>query len=117
MKIALVILRSPELSGKLFEGLQNIKNRSDEFEMSRASVINKVDALYQDNISRLEPRIMVRGEQSYLLNNDNAAKIRGLLLAGIRAAVLWKQLGGNKWRLFFGRKKYVATAREFVSRN
>jgi high frequency lysogenization protein len=40
-----------------------------------------------------------------------------LLLAGIRAAVLWQQLGGNRWSLFWSRKKYVATAHKFLSYN
>ena len=62
-------------------------------------------------------RILVRGEQNYLRNNDNAAKIRALLLAGIRAAVLWQQLGGSRWTLFWSRRKYVATAKKFISYN
>ena len=59
----------------------------------------------------------MRGEQNYLRNDDNAAKVRVLLLAGIRAGVLWQQLGGNRWSLFWSRKKYVATARKFLSYN
>jgi high frequency lysogenization protein len=31
-------------------------------------------------------------------------------LAGIRAAVLWRQVGGNRVRLLFGRKRAVAAA-------
>ena len=30
-------------------------------------------------------------------------RIRTLLLAGIRSAMLWRQLGGNKWQIIFGR--------------
>ena len=71
--------------------------------MSRSSVINKIDGLYQNSISSLSPRIMVRGEQNYLRNDDNAAIIRALLLAGIRCGVLWQQLGGGKWTLFWRR--------------
>ncbi|MGD8349299.1 MAG: DUF489 family protein, partial [Gammaproteobacteria bacterium] len=43
-----------------------------------------------------------------------AARVRASLLAGIRAAVLWRQLGGNKWKLLFARKKYVAIARQLA---
>ena len=66
-------------------------------------------------ISRLTPQVMVRGEERYLRDADIAARIRTLLLAGIRAAVLWRQLGGSKWRLFIGRKKYLAASRKFLS--
>ncbi len=33
--------------------------------------------------------------------------IRALLLAGIRAAFLWRQLGGRRWRLLLQRKKLL----------
>lgn len=116
MKLATVIMADERLSGTLFRGLQDIENRGGEFELSRPSIVNKIDGLYQDTISHLNPRILVRGEQNYLLNSDTAAKIRTLLLAGIRSAVLWRQLGGNKWKLFLTRKRYVAAAREFLNR-
>ena len=117
LKISHQVLRDEGLADKLLTGLQRIDSSSSEFNMSRSSVINKIDGLYQDCISSLSPRIIVRGEQNYLRNNDNAAKIRGLLLAGIRAAVLWQQLGGSRWKLFWSRKKYVATAKKFSSYN
>ncbi|MEQ8953835.1 MAG: DUF489 family protein, partial [Gammaproteobacteria bacterium] len=36
--------------------------------------------------------------------------IRALLLAGIRAAFLWYQLGGRRWRLLLYRKRIQETA-------
>jgi len=117
LKISYQVLRNEDLSEELLTGLQRIDSSSSEFNLSRNSVINKIDGLYQDCISVLSPRIIVRGEQNYLRNNDNAARISVLLLAGIRAAVLWQQLGGSRWRLFWSRKKYVATAQKFSSYN
>ncbi len=115
LKIARVLMANKQLSDRLFDGLQNIERRSREFELSRGSVIGQIDGLYQDTISNLDPRILVRGEQHHLLNDDTAARIRTLLLAGIRSAVLWKQLGGSKWKLLLARKRYVAAARRFSS--
>ena len=46
---------------------------------------------------------MIKGDQTHLANPENAAKIRTLLLAGIRAALLWRQAGGNRWKLIFAR--------------
>ena len=83
LKIAKTVRSTPLLSARLLTGLQDIQRRSEEFELSRASQVGKIDALYQDTISHLHPRIMVRGEQSHLLNEDTAARIRTLLLAGI----------------------------------
>jgi high frequency lysogenization protein len=117
LKISTQVLHSHELAAELLGGLERIEQSTSEFDMSRGSVINKIDGLYQNCISSLSPRIMVRGEQNYLRNDDNAAKIRALLLAGIRCGVLWQQLGGSKWTLFWRRKKYVATARKFLTYN
>jgi len=115
LKIASQVLRDQDLSHGLLQGLHKIENDANEFDMSRGSMINKIDGLYQERISPLSPRIIVRGEQNYLRNSDNAAKIRTLLLAGIRAAVLWHQLGGSKWRLFWWRRKYLKAARRFLA--
>jgi high frequency lysogenization protein len=117
LKLSGQILREEDLSEKLLMGLQRIETDRVDFDLSRHSLMHKIDGLYQDCISGLSPRIIVRGEQNYLRNDDNAAKVRVLLLAGIRAAVLWQQLGGNRWSLFWSRKKYVATARKFLSYN
>ncbi len=117
LKLSSQILREEDLSEKLLKGLRRIETDRVDFDLSRHSVMHKIDGLYQDCISGLSPRIIVRGEQNYLRNDDNAAKVRVLLLAGIRAGVLWQQLGGNRWSLFWSRKKYVATARKFLSYN
>ncbi len=61
--------------------------------------------LYQNTISTLSYRIHVAGNPEHLRNQVVADKIRTLLLAGIRSAVLWQQLGGRRWHLLFYRKQ------------
>lgn len=117
MKIALQVTRNRDLSATLFERLQSIEKRRHEFDMSRSAVVLKIDGLYQDSISHLKPRIMVAGEQNHLMNTDNAARVRTLLLAGVRSAVLWRQLGGSKWKLLFGRRRYIAVAKKILQDN
>lgn len=65
------------------------------------SVIANLGSLYQDTLSTFSFRIQVTGEPRHLQHAENAAKIRALLLAGIRAAILWKQVGGKRWHLLF----------------
>jgi high frequency lysogenization protein len=115
MKIALQLARDGELATTLIDRLRSIERSGSEFEMSRSAVVIKIDGLYQETISHLRPRIMVAGEENYLLNAETAARIRTLLLAGIRAAVLWRQLGGSKWKLLFARKRYLAAARDLAA--
>ena len=45
-----------------------------------------------------------------LSNEDNAAAIRALLLAGVRSALFWRQLGGRRWQLLFFRNRLSNTA-------
>ena len=59
--------------------------------------------LYQDTLSRISPRIKVSGERDYLQNATNADRIRALLLAAVRAAVLWHQVGGRRWHFILAR--------------
>jgi len=114
MKIALRLTSDREMSKLVLERLRDIERNRTEFGMSRSAVVIKIDVLYQETISGLRPRIMVSGEQNYLLNADIAARVRTLLLAGIRAAVLWRQLGGNRWKLLLSRKRYIAVARKLA---
>ena len=114
MKIGMRLMRDTELSKILLERLRDIERNGVDFGMSRSALVIKIDGLYQETISDLRPRIMVAGEQNYLSNADTAARVRTLLLAGIRAAVLWRQLGGSKWKLLWSRKKYIAVARSLA---
>ena len=40
-----------------------------------------------------------------------ANRVRTLLLAGIRSATLWRQVGGHRWQLLFQRKKLLDATR------
>ena len=68
--------------------------------------------LYQDTISTLPFRIQVQGKVEHLQDERTANRIRALLLAGIRFAVLWHQIGGRPWHLFVlrGRINRIATS-------
>ncbi|MFV2032446.1 MAG: high frequency lysogenization protein HflD [Gammaproteobacteria bacterium] len=114
-KIAARLRGDEAMAGEILASLQKVDSQAHDFELSRRSIIAKIDGVYQNTVSKIEPRIMVRGEQNYLSNGDNASKIRTLLLAGIRAAVLWSQLGGSKWKLLFSRKKYLLTANQLLN--
>ena len=96
--------KKPEAQGALQEGLQAAQQQQEYFGEINASVIGRLADLYKETISGLGPRIMVQGDPLYLEVGDNASRIRMLLLAGIRACVLWRQAGGNRWRLILNRR-------------
>ncbi len=73
-------------------------------------VIAKLANTYTQTVSLLQPRIVVSGKPFYLKQPAITEKIRAILLAGIRSAVLWQQLGGSQWQLLFKRKALIDTA-------
>jgi high frequency lysogenization protein len=86
--------------------LENIKSGLDYFSLMHENTLLKLGQLYKDTISNLNPRIIISGEQIHLSNEINASRIRALLLAGLRSAILWRQCGGSRWSLLLNRKKY-----------
>lgn len=102
---------NPAMLEQITKGLHDIQKSLEFFSLMHENVFAKLGALYQETISTLQPKIVVQGERAYLSNSSNANKVRALLLAGIRAAVLWRQCGGSRWQILFGRKKYLNECR------
>lgn len=100
----------------LGDGLQGAQRQVDYFTLSHESVVARLAEIYKETISELGPRIIVQGEQNNLSNPETAARIRALLLAGIRGAVLWRQAGGSRWKLIFGRKRLISQANHTLER-
>lgn len=93
----------PENYNKLMQGIISAQAQLEFFEPTHTNVIARLAETYTDTISKIGPRIIIKGDQTHLGNPDNAAKIRVLLLAGVRAALLWRQAGGNRWKLLLAR--------------
>lgn len=87
--------------------LQQIDSQAQLFGIAHDNVIAACAALYQDTLSTFRQRIQVHGEMRHLQDSRNADKVRALLLAGIRSAMLWRQLGGRRWQLLFSRRKLL----------
>jgi len=102
---------------ELAEALDSLQQRQNDFDLSSQTRTAQLADLYQSHISEITPQIMVRGEPLHLQNSDNAARVRSALLAGIRAAVLWRQCGGKKRQLLFSRGRIVKLAHEILKRN
>jgi high frequency lysogenization protein len=60
---------------------------------------------------------MVDGEHHILNVQENADKIRALLLAAVRSAVLWRQCGGSRWQMLFKRDQLIAEAEAVIEEN
>lgn len=102
--------RRDDVITTLREGLESASRQLDHFEPTHENVVAHLADLYGRTISTLKPRIMVQGESHILENTATANRIRALLLAGIRSAVLWRQCGGTRLKLILGRRKMIEAA-------
>ncbi|HMA97834.1 MAG TPA: DUF489 family protein, partial [Wenzhouxiangella sp.] len=79
------------------------------------SVVSQLADVYQQHISTLDFRLSVNGKPEYLKQPEKVALVRALLLAGIRSAFLWHQVGGRQWRLIFQRRKMLIAAEKLLT--
>ncbi len=111
--------KRPEVQDAIRRGIEAAESQAKALEPEAGeplptALVEKLAELYTQTISTLGPRILVDGEQGYLANALIAAKVRGVLFAGIRAAFLWRQLGGRRWQLLFQRRALANAAGEIL---
>jgi high frequency lysogenization protein len=101
---------NPDMMGVVRSRLEHTSFRAEHFSNNVNELCHSISGIYQDTLSHEKFRIKVSGSAQHLQNSQNADIIRALLLAGIRAAFLWRQLGGHRWRLLLQRKKLLETS-------
>ena len=71
-------------------------------------VLSALGTLYAETLSHLRPRVLVQGNPHYLGQPTVVAEVRAVLLAAVRSAVLWRQLGGSLWDFLLRRREMAA---------
>jgi len=104
--------RSGKLQDAVGKQLQEISGEGLDFEQHEREDLqaHDISELYSNTVSKLSPRIVVNGKPQYLKNDRTVDWVRTLLMAGLRSATLWNQLGGGRFELMFGRKKIIQEA-------
>lgn len=108
--------RSARMQEEVGRRLAAISEQGAELEQHEREDLqaHEISELYSETISRLSPRIVVSGRPQYLKNQRTVDWVRTLLMAGIRSATLWHQLGGGRFELMFGRKNIIRDAQSFL---
>jgi len=108
------LAKKRELLQKITAGVQRAQQQTVHFPAIHENIMASLADTYSQTVSTLSPRIIVTGEHTHLANPQVANKVRTCLLAGVRSAVLWRQAGGNRWRLLFGRGQLVKEGRHLL---
>ncbi len=74
-------------------------------------VLVALGKLYSETLSQLRPRVLVQGNPHYLGQTSVVAEVRAVLLAAVRSAVLWRQLGGSLLDFLLRRREMAAAVR------
>jgi high frequency lysogenization protein len=115
MQLEAALARRAEVTQAIQTGIRSIGSQMEFFKSqadkdTQTRLTEKLADLYTHTLSTLSPRIIVTGEQGHLATARIASGVRAVLFAGIRSAVLWRQLGGARWHLLVYRGKLAAEA-------
>lgn len=123
MRMSVTVLRlerslsaRADLLQELHDGIVAAQRQVDHFGSDHGMVTTRLAELYASTLSTLKPRVLVNGAPLYLQQQSVVERIRTALLAAVRAAVLWRQLGGRQWQLVVKRKQCAMVARGLLTR-
>lgn len=108
---------NPQAKAELARRLAQLERQLPLYEnhILHEQMIANIASIYSDIISPLGSRIQVFGLQDLLSRTDIQNRVRASLLAGVRAGILWQQVGGSRWQFFFARKKLLNATQSLYS--
>lgn len=107
-----------ELQSQLYKDQNKFADFANEIErlssFSEEDMADACSTVYQKFVSTMQPQVIVQGEEHHLQKEDVPPQIRALLLAALRASVLWQQKGGSRFRLIWERTRMRNSARSLL---
>jgi high frequency lysogenization protein len=97
------------MAEKVHDGIVALAPSATRMGTSHPEILATLGNLYAQTVSHLRPRVLVKGNPHYLGQAAVVAEIRAVLLAALRSAVLWRQLGGSMWDFLLRRREMVAS--------
>ena len=107
--------KTPANLNRLGDKLQHLQRQLQHFSVLDDNMLANLADIYSDCISSLGGRIQIYGQPELLKLPAVQHKVRALLLAAIRSAVLWRQAGGSRLNFIFKRRKLVAQAKQMLA--
>lgn len=102
--------RNPKALAELADRISHVQRQLAHVDFQNAQIIGSLASIYSDVVSPLAPRIQIAGHEQHLNQVSNQQRVRALLLAGVRSAVMWRQMGGKRRNILFKRKSILGAA-------
>jgi high frequency lysogenization protein len=106
---------SKKAMAALGERISNVQRQQLHLDITDSQMMSNLASIYTDVVSPVARKIQVAGDPEILKRTDNQHRVRALLLAGVRAAVLWRQLGGKRRHILFSRSQILASAQHTLN--
>lgn len=106
------LMENDDAKSELARRLDYLPAQLTHYDLTDPQILSNLAGIYSDIISPLGTKIQVKGAAETLSQTEIQNNIRACLLAGIRSAVLWRQVGGSKWQLLFFRRKILTMAQQ-----
>ncbi len=106
----------PSATDAVRRGLEEIARQREHWGPTHPTVLARLGELYAQVLSPIGPRVLVQGNPTYLGQPQLVGEVRAGLLAAVRCAVLWRQLGGSYWDFLLGRRTMVLAAQAWLAK-
>lgn len=106
---------SKKTMAALGERISNIQRQQLHLDISDSQMLSNLASIYTDVVSPVARKIQVAGDPEILKSPGNQHRVRATLLAGLRAAVLWRQLGGKRRHILFSRQQILDSAQQTLN--
>lgn len=108
--------KKPQQLQALGQRIEQVQRQREMFDFAEHRVLENLASIYKDLISPLAKPMHINGHPDFLSKPANQHHIRALLLAGVRSAILWLQVGGKRRHFIFSRRAMAAAAQQLLRR-
>lgn len=108
------LMANDKVFQQMGQQLEQVSRQYHEFDFDRHRILASLAGIYRELVSPLGQPIKINGNPQHLKSEGNQHHIRALLLAGIRSAVLWQQVGGKRRHFLFSRKTMLETNKQLL---
>lgn len=104
----------PQAVQALSQRIQQLQRQRDGFGFDEGTITAGMASAYSDVLSPLMRPIRVSGKPAHLKSTHVQNQIRALLLAAVRSACLWRDVGGKRRHFIFSRQRMVHAAKQLL---